>query len=114
MTAGGNTIDPEGGGGSLELPGLGEVLLTRVLGHPARVPQQLVLVLVRRSVVIVMESSWDLGLQESQSRNCSVISKPERYLIGRTDHDCLLPGIVFAFFNLLIATVIVLLVYYSC
>ena len=64
VTPGGDPVHPQGGGGSLQLPGLGEILLAEVLGQPGGVPQQLVLVLIGRSVVVVIEAAGDLSLQD--------------------------------------------------
>ena len=57
-------IDTQGCRGSLQLPRLGEILLAGVLGQPDGVPQQLVLVLIGRSVVVVIEAAGDLSLQD--------------------------------------------------
>ena len=60
-----DAVHPHGGRSSLQLPRLGEILLTGVLGQPDGVPQQLVLVLVGRSVivVVVIEAAGNLSLQ---------------------------------------------------
>ena len=63
MAPGRDPVHPQGCRGPLQLPRLGEILLAGVLGESGGVPQQLVLVLIGRSVVVVIEAAGYLSLQ---------------------------------------------------